>query len=54
MVLFAVCLYIGSITFNSASLLQVECLNVDGVLQRRNLVYCASTRYCNLALTFSF
>ncbi|XP_022996478.1 helicase and polymerase-containing protein TEBICHI isoform X2 [Cucurbita maxima] len=22
---------------------QVECLNVDGVLQRRNLVYCAST-----------
>lgn len=27
------------------SVFQVDCLQVDGVLQRRNLVYCASTRY---------
>lgn len=26
-------------------LLQVECLLVEGVLEKRNLVYCASTRY---------
>ena len=27
---------------------QVDCLGVEGVLQRGNLVYCASTRYsCN-------
>ncbi|RVX17700.1 hypothetical protein CK203_003909 [Vitis vinifera] len=24
---------------------QVDCLKVDGVLQKRNLVYCASTSY---------
>lgn len=27
------------------SVFQVDCLQVDGVLQRRNLVYCASTRF---------
>uniref|UniRef100_A0A7N0VKR9 Uncharacterized protein n=1 Tax=Kalanchoe fedtschenkoi TaxID=63787 RepID=A0A7N0VKR9_KALFE len=26
---------------------QVECLQVEGVLERRNLVYCASTRFVN-------
>jgi hypothetical protein len=33
-------------------ILQVDCLQVDGVLQRRNLVYCASTRYFPVDLEF--
>lgn len=40
-----VCLYFKVQNLNSILILQVDCLQVDGVLQKRNLVYCASTRY---------
>lgn len=34
--------------------LQVECLLVEGVLEKRNLVYCASTRYVWILHVFSY
>lgn len=45
-------LYPCFLGLNSFPFFQVECLRMDGVLQRRNLVYCASTRYFPVYLKF--